>query len=1042
MVNALLNPIYLIVAALGTGFLLPVVHKKQPQLALVLFFTALFWMTLIAINGFYHFSAGANPIDVITAGIQPPFAINLRFGLFESFIISAVSFVALLTAMLMLDRLKKQASTLVLYLIWVMGIDGMIMTRDLFNLFIFIEITSICTFVLIGFEHQSKALSAGIKYIIAGSLAASFFLLGTLFIYYQTGTLNIDDMIKNQALITGVIGHAALVMVLTGLLIELKPYPANGWGLDVYQAAPSGIAAMISVSVSAGYLFALYKILPLLQTLLPIITIAAGITFVISNLIGLKQQSVRRMLGYSSIAQIALIMIAVTLLSDKIAANLMALIAGGLFINHLLAKAGLFWLAGMMKKENIAQWTGLNQNPMGLFILGCFIAALIGLPPFPGFWAKWELIMQLAASQQSLWIGIILVGSLFEAAYLLRWFNQSLHHEPITEASQTTPLITSPLWVIVVMLFLTGFIISSKMTLVASEIYLPIFAALTLLLFDGLAGKTKATITFIVAGFYSYDVLQHLTGLNWIFGLMLLAGSCVLLLGAFYRNEQRRGYFPLLLLLIMTLGYLLQTQTTLGFFYGWELMTLSAYLLITCGKNALKASLSYIIFSMGAAYFILSAFALAYAQSGSIQLNSLGEITHHSALIFSLFVIGFLIKLGGLGFHIWLPNVYSDSDDDYTALLSGVVSKVGIFGLLMTAAHLGNALHGAEWVAYALGWLGLITALLGALMAAFQEDVKKLLAYSSIGQMGYIITCIALMSHLGWVTALYLSVNHLLYKGLIFLAIAGVIYRTNTRLMYKMGGLIKNMPVSFLSVMIGIIAISGVPPLLGFGGKWMLYNALLEKGWYFQAGLAFFASAIAFLYLFRLIQTVFLGQRKTHFKAVKEAPIMLLMPQMILMVLIMIFSINAKWLIEPLSDAVATYYPSTLTWTGTFLQTSQGYWDGYLVMTIVGGVFMVPLVILLLVSATMKIQKVKQFNIVYAAERPDRPETTHYAYHFYSFYEKALGFLVRPRATQFWHGVVEWSHAAGAVCRILYTGNGQTYAALILLYFVILYFVT
>ncbi|MBT4838988.1 MAG: hypothetical protein HON94_16745, partial [Methylococcales bacterium] len=88
-----------------------------------------------------------------------------------------------------------------------------------------------------------------------------------------------------------------------------------------------------------------------------------------------------------------------------------------------------------------------------------------------------------------------------------------------------------------------------------------------------------------------------------------------------------------------------------------------------------------------------------------------------------------------------------------------------------------------------------------------------------------------------------------------------------------------------------------------------------------------------------------------------------------------------------------------------------------------------------------KIQKVKQFNIVYAAERPDKPETTHVAYNFYAFYEKALGFWVKPRATQFWNSVAEWSHTMGSACRILYTGNGQTYASLIVLFFVIIYFV-
>jgi hypothetical protein len=110
-------------------------------------------------------------------------------------------------------------------------------------------------------------------------------------------------------------------------------------------------------------------------------------------------------------------------------------------------------------------------------------------------------------------------------------------------------------------------------------------------------------------------------------------------------------------------------------------------------------------------------------------------------------------------------------------------------------------------------------------------------------------------------------------------------------------------------------------------------------------------------------------------------------------------------------------------------------------MGVVAGVWMVPLIILLLASLTIKIQKVEQFNIVYAAERPERPETTHFAYNFFAHYDRALGFLVRPRATVFWSNINEWSHTMASSLRIIYTGNGQTYALFVLMYFVAMYLV-
>ena len=255
---------------------------------------------------------------------------------------------------------------MLLYLIMVMGINGMIMTRDLFNLFIFIEITSIATYALIGIERTGSVLAAGFKYIIATSVASSFFLLGTIFIYYQTGTLNIDDIIANHNLIQGLVGFIATLFVLTSLLIELKPYPANGWGLDVYETAPSGIASLISVGVSAGVLFAVYKILPLMDAYMSSIALIGGVTFLFSNVIGLKQDNAKRLLGYSSIGQMGLLTMTLALLLQLDASTYLALIVGGLFVNHLLAKAGLFWLAGIINRSNINDWSAIAQRP-GLY---------------------------------------------------------------------------------------------------------------------------------------------------------------------------------------------------------------------------------------------------------------------------------------------------------------------------------------------------------------------------------------------------------------------------------------------------------------------------------------------------------------------------------------------------------------------------------------------------------------------------------------------------------------------------------------------------
>ncbi len=1033
--DVLLQPLGIYVLALGAGFLIPLFDRAHRVYAILVFLAALAGMVAIAALNLLAVWDSATAIDIETAGIAPPFAINLRFGLFDGGFVLAVNTVALLAAWHYLPSLKQHASALLLYLIMVMGINGMVMTRDLFNLFIFIEITSIATYALIGMERTGTVLAAGFKYIIATSVATAFFLLGTIFIYYQAGTLNIDDIIAHKSLIHGPIGLIATLFVLTSLLIELKPYPANGWGLDVYETAHSGIASLVSVGVSAGVFFALYKLLPLMTAYLDSIAFIGGATFLVSNIIGLKQDNAKRLLGYSSIGQMGLLTLALALLLQLGATSLLALVVGGLFINHVFAKAGLFWLAGMIDRADIKDWSAIAKRPALLLLLACMMAALIGLPPFPGFWAKWELVMQLASAGQYPWIALILIGSLLEAAYLFRWFSQArtkAEAQPDVAVSFWQPV---PVAIAALLLFVIGYGMAITMNVESPVIFLPLLAGFLLWLIDALPARPKQLAMLAAVGAGGYWQTQDLEGINLLFSYLLIGGGLLVSLSTIYRNDARRGFYPLLAVLLLSLASLVRATTSLEFFFGWELMTLSSYLLITLGREGIKPALAYLMFSLGSAYFIFAGFAVAYATTGSLLLADLGS-SNAPALIFGLLAAGFVIKTGGFGVHVWLPGAYAEADDDFTALLSAVISKAGIFGLVLIAAQLGIRSDIGLDPAYVLGWIGILTATFGALMAVFQEDLKRLVAYSSMGQLGYIVTGMALMSHLGWVSALYMTVNHFLFKGILFLSIAGIVLRTNERLMYRMGGLIKNMPLTFVFTMIAIIAMSGVPPLTGYGGKWMLFNALMDKGWYFIAAFAFFSSAVAFLYMFRLLQTVFLGQRKLEHAGIKEAPAVLLLPQVVMIAAIMVISAYPKLLLDPLSAAVDPWITNTLVWEGFALQTHYGYWNAPLIMVVVGAVWMVPLIILLLVSLTMKIQKVEQFNIVYAAERPHRPEDTHFAYNFFAHYDRAIGFLVKPRATAFWNAAVEWSHTLGSSLRVFYNGNGQTYALLILIYFV------
>ena len=239
--------------------------------------------------------------------------------------------------------------------------------------------------------------------------------------------------------------------------------------------------------------------------------------------------------------------------------------------------------------------------------------------------------------------------------------------------------------------------------------------------------------------------------------------------------------------------------------------------------------------------------------------------------VFVLLTVGLLIKAGAVGVHVWLPDTYAEADDDVSALLSAVISKVAIFGLFLGTYVAVRSDAGLN-LALALGWIGMLTTLVGALLAVRQDDIKRMLAYSSMSQLGYIVAAIALMSHLGWVTALYLVANHLLVKGILFLAVAAIILRTGTRLLSDLGGLARVMPQTFVLAAIAIVAMSGLPPLAGFGGKWLLLSAMMEKGWYAPALMALLATFVGFLYMARFIQAIFLGTARAPVRGRQRSP--------------------------------------------------------------------------------------------------------------------------------------------------------------------------
>jgi len=1043
----MVSPLYIIAVALVAAFLLGLLKEERRGLAYSVTLVTLALMSWISANWLWLFiSTDAVPVEIYTAGTAPPFAINLRMGLVEAALTLLINLTGLISGLAMKDSLLRQGRrAMAVWLVAVMALSGIVLTRDMFNMFVFFELAVIATagLVLIS-EHirnDGLTLAAGFKYMITSQFISTFLLIGIIFAYHATGTLNIDGM-ANTSLVLLNGGSIAFFLMFIAIIAELKPFPANGWALDIYESADPAFSALFSAATGAAALYAADKLLLIGGAeWLPIATGIGIVTFVAANLLALPQTHDRRLLGYSSIAQTGLIL--VVLGQRDILGEHTLFIAGGLLLSHAVAKAGLFWLSGLVAGRELNAWAALRSHPLLVFAFVTFICMLTGLPPFPGFYAKWELIHLLAGEGRIALLGLILFSALIEAGYLFRWFGYVMKRESPAEPVDTAPHKTAAVLVAVIaawgLSFLWGELAGALFGRGNILLALPLLFALSFLLLDPLPAWLKNTLAIagMVAWFYltytEYDPLRM------IFAAIFLIGGALTLLASYHAHGKRIGFYPSAMLMYAGLAMLIRATSTFDFFVAWELLTVGSYFLILRGKHSEPHALSYILFSLGGAFMILAGFALAAQGAPHFSLASLQELAQPLApWVFLLLAIGFMTKTAAIGLHIWLPGAHAEAETDVSPMVSGILLKAGLYGLIMLLLTMGRQnFYGVDLV-NAMLWIGAITALIGNLLAIFQEDAKRLLAYSSIGQMGYAMFGLALMNHLGWLMALMFVINHYVYKSMLFLAVGGVAKRTGTREMYRMGGLITLMPLSFIATLIGIIAVSGVPPLSGFGGRWIFYNAILTSEARLPMIILFLAGPIAFLYLFRLIYTIFLGQLKDEFRRVKEAPFWIILPQMIYVAILMVVAVVPGLVLRHVDAYLDQFFPNGgLSWDGMTITSDFGYWNPIAIMIIVGVIFMTLFSWLLFVNR--RAQKVKQFNIVFSAERPFRPETTHFAWNFFAPYRKALGFLTLPLVTLFWSTMTDFLHTAGDLTRRFYTGNGQTYAYHLLGFVIIVY---
>ena len=349
-------------------------------------------------------------------------------------IIAIVSFLTSLFSMRMVkvEPIDKYA---MLFLLLMLGATGMIATGDIFNLFVFMEITAITAYALTAYNKTGEAAEASMKYMILGGIGSSFFLIGVALIYGVTGTLNMAQLAEfaSAGKIMPVVAQVGLSLIIFGLAVEAELFPLNAWAPDAYQAAPHPITVMFSAFVVKAGLYAMARILYLLQkvngwdSVLKLLLIMATLTVIFAELSALRQKDVKRMIAYSSIGQVGLIALAFSL-------GTQAGVDAGVFhmLNHAIVKTMMFLGVGyvgvMVGGTRIEDFRGLGKRmPLTALSLSVGAISTVGVPLFNVFWSKFRIIVATIQAGFVWPAVLVLFASVVEAVYYFRllhvmWF--------------------------------------------------------------------------------------------------------------------------------------------------------------------------------------------------------------------------------------------------------------------------------------------------------------------------------------------------------------------------------------------------------------------------------------------------------------------------------------------------------------------------------------------------------------------------------------------------------------------------------------------
>lgn len=420
-----------------------------------------------------------------------------------------------------------------------------------------------------------------------------------------------------------------------------------------------------------------------------------------------------------------------------------------------------------------------------------------------------------------------------------------------------------------------------------------------------------ATIGLEVLG---QPILWRYDALSWFFAMITLGAAFA---SSWYASREWMDAYraqghssrPLQVALaanVLAMLLLLGSGDLLALFIGWELVSWASFLLMAVGGGlAMQMALRYIVYAFSGAMAILGGLAVIFSITGSFQFADLAAAVPALSngqvwLLLLLLGSGFAVKLGLVPFHLWQAGAYAETPAPGSAFFGAISARMGLYAMILTFVSLiGVARLMQMEVPYTLmsardllAWIAAATIIIATFTALRQDDARYLLAWSGVGQGGYMLLGLLVGTATGSAGGLLHVFNYAITQAALLLVVFGVLYRTGTTDLNRLGGLFTRMPLSFLVMLIGIISLAGLPPMAGFVSKWMIYRALIAEQMPFLFVAAVIGTLGTILYVYKLIHNIFLGQLRVEHEQVRELPVSMLAPMLGLAALVFLSGVT------------------------------------------------------------------------------------------------------------------------------------------------------